>query len=413
MMNTKTILSPLVQFQVAAIALGAFCAAGPGLVFAAETARSSSANFSLLPAGTGAAGGPATSENFVSISSTGSAIAGGVSNLTTGGFQSKDGYTGQLYDTKSLTVAADPATTMNEGDSVQLSAALAMDDDSVLNTNKVDWSVQSGPIVSPISSDGMIIAASVTSNGNAIVRGQFDGVSGDLGLSIINLPYQPNPITWDDPTPGGNGPYGVFFGTNPSLPSAGILANNFFNPGRLEMGATYYYQIFDADNNDITPGGPGPASFTSNLFRPDMRIGTKGNPATHKGNNVYSSVGVGQVGKLKLTGTRKGKLHFSIENDGDTADGHTVRANRAGRKFKFIKYFRLTGGRANITAAATRAGFAQPDLNPGGVISYQIQAKSNGKSRAAQTLNIGATSANDTRGADLAKGKVKGLVKKK
>jgi hypothetical protein len=238
------------------------------------------------------------------------------------------------------------------------------------------------------------------------------GIADTLDLTILNLPYEAKPLIWEDPAPGGNGPYQVFLGTAPgSLTEVATPAGEFFNPGQLEMGSTYFWQILDGSGADITPGGAGPANFTTNLYQTDMRIGPKTDPATHQGDNLYNLSGAGQSGRLTLKRARKGNLHFSVENDGDATDDLIVRGSRASRKFKFIRYFRLTGGRANITAAAIKAGYTRADVNPGEVTAFQVQAKANGKTRATQTLRIGAKSASDARAGDLAKGKLKGLVK--
>lgn len=373
---------------------------------------STSPTFTLLPAETGAAGGTVTSATYTADTVTGSAVADGVSNITTAGVQTKGGYTGQLYDATALAVSAAPGTTLNEGDAVQLSALVTMDDDTTLNTTKVAWSVEDGPAT--VNVGGLAIGGSVTADAPATVRGTLNAVFGDLALSVVNLPYAPSPITWTDPASGGNGPYRILFGTSPgSLVEVATPGVNFYNPGKLDMGTTYFYQIFDSENNDITPGGQGPASFATSLFRPDMRIGTKGLSSSHRGNDVYNLTGGGQLVSIKMTGSRKGKVCFSVENDGDTVDDHTVRGTKASKKFKFIKYFRVSEGRTNITAAAIKTGYVQEDVNPGDLVSYEIQAKANGKKRAAQTLKIGATSASDARGADLAKSKLDGLVVKK
>ncbi|MDF2378557.1 MAG: hypothetical protein P1U81_20155, partial [Verrucomicrobiales bacterium] len=374
-------------------------------------AEPTSTSFTLLSAETGAAGGTATSASFSVDTVTGSAVAGGVSNITTGGVQAKGGYTGQLYDATSLAVSADPAATVNEGDAVQLSALVTMDDDTTLATTDVAWSVQDGPAT--VNADGLAIGGTVTADAAATVRGTLDAVFGELSLSVINLPYASSPITWTDPASGGNGPYRVLFGTDPgSLVEVATPGVNFYNPGQLDMGTTYFYQIFDSENNDLTPGGQGPASFATSLFRPDMRIGTKGLPSSHRGNDIYNLTGGGQLASIKMKGKKKGKVYFSVENDGDAIDDHTVRGTKASKKFKFIKYFRVSDVRANITAAAIKTGYVQEDVAPGDIVSYEIQAKANGKKRASQTLKIGATSASDSRGSDLAKSKLKGLVKK-
>jgi hypothetical protein len=106
----------------------------PSLTWAAPVpgnpAVSSSASFTLLSAEPGAGGGRAASASgtITASLSFGDAVAGGVSNITGGGKQAKGGYTGQLYDGVSMALAAAPGTSVNEGDSVRLSALVTMDD---------------------------------------------------------------------------------------------------------------------------------------------------------------------------------------------------------------------------------------------------------------------------------------------
>ncbi|MCB1065996.1 MAG: hypothetical protein KDN20_24150, partial [Verrucomicrobiae bacterium] len=170
---------------------------GAVLVAQAADPVSTSENFSLLPAETGAAGGIATSASFSAETSTGSGIAGGVSNVTTGGVQAKGGYTGQLYDAQSLAVAADPAA-VNEKSTTQLSAVATMDDDTLINVGEsgIIWSILDGPITG-IDSAGLASVGEVFFNGPASVRGSFDGIDSDLVLTILNVkldtPAAPQP----------------------------------------------------------------------------------------------------------------------------------------------------------------------------------------------------------------------------
>jgi hypothetical protein len=82
----------------------------------------------------------------------------------------------------------------------------------------------------------------------------------------------PTRITRDDLSPGGNGPYRIFFSRSPgTLVEVGGSAVGHFNSGQLEMGTPYWWQVLDASDNDLTPGG-GPATFTTDIFRPDTRV---------------------------------------------------------------------------------------------------------------------------------------------
>ncbi len=364
----------------------------------------------LTHASPGEGGGQVAAGLVTAEVTTGSAIAGGVS---LGGVVSETGgFTGQLYDATALTVSADPGTTVNEGGAVQLTANATLDDGTTLNTGEAAWTVNSGPITS-ISATGFVLAGTVNATTSANVEGAMGSASGTIDLSILNLAYQPNSLTWE----GGDGPYTVFFGTDTNaLTEIAGLPTSIYDPGQLEMGTTYYWRVLDMSAADVTPGGNGtdPVSFTTSIFKPDMRVGNKGNPATHRGNNVYNGSGGGQVATMKLKGTRPGKLYFSVENDGDTDDGHRFRGSKANRRsFKTVNYYRLSGGRANVTGAAIRAGFLHGDVIPGSIVSYQILAKAKGKKKASQTLKLDVKSSADTRGADLGKAKLKGTPTKK
>lgn len=142
-----------------------------------------------------------------------------------------------------------------------------------------------------------------------------------------------------------------------------------------------------------------------------IRIGKRGRVTTHRGNNIYNTNGKGRTLKFALTGKRKTKLYFSVENDGDSIDHHTVRGSKARKKLKSLRYFRLTMGRMNVTASAIRLGFTQPRVNPGGVFIYQIQAKSRG-TRARQNVNLIARSVSDARAIDIGHAKLKAAGKK-
>lgn len=372
-------------------------------------AKATGGAITLLHDEPGHAGGQVSGGLVTAETSTGGVIAGGVAESAPGEIMEKGGYTGQLYDVRDLTLSASPGTTVNEGDAVRLAANLALDDGSTLTATGLSWNVVSGPV--SLSDGGLAIAGAVTSNQSAFIAADFAGETSSLRLDIIDHPYQGNPLSWE-PAESEEGPYRVWFGTQPSsLSLVSTETSPHYNPGQLEMGRTYYYQIFDSANNDVTPGGPGPQTFRTALFRPDIRIGKKVRVSSHRGNNSYNSTGSGQTLKLALTGKRKTKLYFSVENDGDSIDHHTVRASKARKKLKSLRYFRLTMGRMNVTASAIRLGFTQPRVNPRGVFIYQIQAKSRG-TRARQTVNLIARSVSDARAIDIGRAKLRALGKK-
>jgi len=112
-------------------------------------------------------------------------IGGFVGISTAASKTAKHGYIGQLYEVKTVTLAANPPS-VDEGAATQLSATATLDDGTLLKpaASQVRWSVDSGPI-SGISPTGVATAAIVYQNEIATVRGRFH-VSGLLNLTVIN-----------------------------------------------------------------------------------------------------------------------------------------------------------------------------------------------------------------------------------
>ncbi len=147
--------------------------------------------------------GPRTSTNYnittdttdsggrrtTSTSYTNDASAGGVAGISTVAAPAetvKHGYIGQLTEVTALQLAASP-TTVNETTTRQLSGAQLLDD---LTTNaipgtSITWSIVSGPLTS-ISPGGLATAATVYQNTAATAQGIYAGVTGTLGLTVIN-----------------------------------------------------------------------------------------------------------------------------------------------------------------------------------------------------------------------------------
>jgi len=126
-------------------------------------------------------------------------------------------------------------------------------------------------------------------------------------------------------------------------------------------------------------------------LQPDAKIGTKSNPNSHRINNVYRVSAAGQTKTLKLKNRRKGKMYFSVENDGDITDSLTVRGTKPNRKVR-MKVFRLTGGRVNVSAPI-RLGYALGDVDAGSTVVFLAEAKARSrKKKARQNFTYRATS---------------------
>ena len=262
----------------------------------AEPPVSTSANFTLLPAEPGAGGGTAASANYSAATVSGSAITGGVSNVTTVGVQEKAGYTGQLYDGVSMVLAAAPGTSVTGGGMLQLSATVTLDDDTTLETGTLNWETVSGPVAG-IDGTGLLSAGFPNTSTAATVRGTYDLLSETLGLTVN--PLAPDPYTFSLDELGGTGPYRVLFGDSPtSLTESNPTGSN-FNPGPLVAGQTYYWQVFDATNANLTPGGDGIVRLLAGQDLELLKITDAGNPADVSG---YGAVAAPYwIGSFELT----------------------------------------------------------------------------------------------------------------
>ncbi len=94
---------------------------------------------------------------------------------------------GQFYDPAGFLVSASPAT-VDEGETRQLVAAVAMDDETVVGVDESDvlWSVVDGPVVG-IDAGGLATAGLVYEDTLATVRGDYGGVMDDFGLTVLNV----------------------------------------------------------------------------------------------------------------------------------------------------------------------------------------------------------------------------------
>ena len=113
---------------------------------------------------------------------------------------------------------------------------------------------------------------------------------------------------------------------------------------------------------------------TGARFQPDLRIGTKKSFTKMKGNNRYNGSGAGQGIKITLKGTAFKRFYFAVENDGTSLDDIKLREKGAGSILK-TKYFRLTGGRTNITAQVRTQSEVISNLRPGRNVRIEGQAK--------------------------------------
>ncbi|MCB1205356.1 MAG: hypothetical protein KDN18_13930 [Verrucomicrobiae bacterium] len=140
-------------------------------------------------------------------------------------------------------------------------------------------------------------------------------------------------------------------------------------------------------------------------FQPDLHIGQKRNLTTMKGDDVFNTNGAGQRIKVNLPLFGAGRFHFAVENNGASMDNFLVREKGAG-SFVRTKYFRLTGGRTNVTAKVRTGKEIASEVAPDGAVIFQAQPKFRSP-ETARTRNLKLTGTSDVEAStDTVKAKV-------
>lgn len=149
---------------------------------AAHASLRSSASYSISTDSMDSSWGISTSAAYAANGGTGSI---GVLSAAPA-YGSKPGFAGQLYDVTALQIDATPAT-IDEAGTRQLSASLLLDDATTLplSAGSVTWSVVSGPLAT-VDSTGLATAAAVFQNTLATAQGTYDGMTGTLGLTVLD-----------------------------------------------------------------------------------------------------------------------------------------------------------------------------------------------------------------------------------
>jgi hypothetical protein len=151
---------------------------------AAQAALRTGGNYAVATDTVNAAGGRSASASYVNEGSLGG--IGGVSTAPAPVEVARHGYVGQLYDA-TLQVTASP-TNVNEGATRQLAAFQTLDDatTNALNPALVTWGILGGPVAS-IGSGGLLTAATVYQNSNAVVSGLFEASTAFVTLNVVNV----------------------------------------------------------------------------------------------------------------------------------------------------------------------------------------------------------------------------------
>jgi len=158
-----------------------------GLAVNSFAAVQSSANYSVLSCSMDAGGTRAVSSNYSNDGSLGgfSGLVSAIAPQET----ARIGYIGKLYEVTALTLTA-PATNLNEGASMPLSAVQFLDDGTVSPVSTVDqWSF-TGPIAG-IDAAGIVTAGNVTQNTPATVQARLEGWLASLNIMVSDTIVAP------------------------------------------------------------------------------------------------------------------------------------------------------------------------------------------------------------------------------
>ena len=177
---------------------------------------------------------------------------------------------------------------------------------------------------------------------------------------------------------------GVLGQRDPFADSMGTSRTAMNAPNHVAVGTSGRIWVCDGSNHRVLRFNPGD-------FQVDGWIGTKRND--QKGNNKYN-LGAGQKVTDKSKNRKKLKFYARFENDGPSDDTFTIKGTKKNGNFK-IKYFDLTGGRKNVTAAVTKGSYSLTDVIADTDREIQAEVKPSRKTKdkkKSRTLKIKGTS---------------------
>jgi hypothetical protein len=164
------------------LTLGCLCTAAEEV----RTATRSSATYSITTDSLDSGGARLSSASYT-VNAGAGALGALAINATSPTVADKGGYIGQLYDIKGFALDANPMT-IDEKGTRQLTAGQLLDDGTKLaiSPSSVSWSIASGPLTS-ISTGGLATAGNVYQSTLATVQGSYNGNTGSLSLTVLNV----------------------------------------------------------------------------------------------------------------------------------------------------------------------------------------------------------------------------------
>ena len=145
----------------------------------------------------------------------------------------------------------------------------------------------------------------------------------------------------------------------------------------IQVGTYYFALIGDGGSQD----GAYDLKLKRNpivTVRPDITIGKS--VGGQRGDGVYNATGGGQTYTGKSQKGKRVSAIFSVGNDGDAHSEVDVQGSRSDGYYK-VKYFKLTGGRANITSQVARGGGFSIRYESMERRTFQVQLKPTGRAK--------------------------------
>lgn len=148
-----------------------------------------------------------------------------------------------------------------------------------------------------------------------------------------------------------------------------VSASRLDSPYGIEVDGSGRLHVCDRTNSRVL-------FFSPSTFQPDLTIGAK--IGSQRGAGVINTSGAGQK-QITVTSGKRVKFFAFLRNGGNAIDRYAVTSEKPDSRTD-IKVYRVTGGRANVTAT-TKTGLHQTtDLAGGAASQYELQMKAKGKS---------------------------------
>jgi len=156
-----------------------------------------------------------------------------------------------------------------------------------------------------------------------------------------------------------------------------------FSSGRISLvdSSTMTVEVYVSDvEQDTEFGTPRDNDFSvliMNAFtevQSDMLVGKKISVATMIGEDVYSLAPGNQRLRVRSKKSGRARFYFGAENDGNLT--RAIAVGSVGKiKGVMAKFFLLSGGRSNVTAAIKSTSFALPGMAPGTNALFEAKTK--------------------------------------